>query len=151
MNKLGIIVVVSGLVVSSQCLAEKVPEYLVGGEISVTLKDGKVYKFNTEEYKVVRRVGDEKPKVEVKISDSEKHKPSQPSYNKSARFSAILHGGIGKDGLKTTTDGNLITVKEKDEVVLGLTVCTESESKINGCVTTFTNKTTTIGVKIDIE
>lgn len=114
------------------------PEYLQGGTITVTLKNGKTYTYSTDEYAVVKRgsksiekTNQEKPdstSVIVKTQKSYKHK-----------LSFLLGGGVGPSGLGTSSNANQTTVEERIRPVGTAGLCALKEGG-GVCGTLGTNK-----------
>jgi hypothetical protein len=120
--------------------AEEMPSYLKDATITVTLKNGKKYEFSANTHKVVTREDKLPAPVGLKVTQ-------MPAEEKS-KVSVILHAGIGMDGLKTTTNNNLITVRENVKPVVGATLCTETSKKLDACISTFSNSLTAVGIKL---
>jgi hypothetical protein len=116
---------------------EQLGEY----EITITHKpSGKVVgRMSRADYMVVKVGEASKPTLEAPKSGEEK-----PTY------SVILSGGVGKDGLKTSTKGNLTTVEPKTSPVGQVMFC-RTQDDIGLCVHGTSNSTVGVGVKFDIK
>ena len=90
------------------------PEYMKGGTITVTLKDGKTYTYSTDEYAVVKRgskaVETEKSEVAAKPLEAQ---PSVETAHKN-----ILSLGLvrSKRGLRVSETSSTVEVENKKEV-----------------------------------
>ena len=114
----------------------KSKEELARYEIQVIdTKTGKVIgKMSRAEYKVV--------KIEDSKKVEEKEKPK-------AKYQAILHAGVGKDGLRKSHTGSAHSVSERDAPVGGATVCRKTDGP-GVCASAFTNKMFTLGLQFDM-
>ncbi len=123
--------------------AEEVPEYLKDGVISVTLKDGKVYHFSSNEYKVVKRGNEAEETLEsVKLSQER-----VIEVQKKNRVRVL--GGVAPSGLDTSSSGNTVSVKNKTEGVAGAGYDRMLTDKISVGGAALTNGTYTLGVGYD--
>lgn len=88
------------------------PDFLKGGTITVTLKDGKTYTFSADEYAVVRR-GSESPSLQVtKLEDEQEDDLVLPPEQAPADKNIVSIGAVyGKNRLKTSEDGSKIAVE----------------------------------------
>jgi hypothetical protein len=119
------------------------PDYLRDGTITVTLADGAVYTFSTDEYKVVPRHG----KVLTEYQEASGTATKGISH-KSEKNTVIFHGGVGRKGLNVGHNGQSYVISEKDHPVLGLTYCRNLDT-LGLCAFGFTNSTFGLGVKLD--
>lgn len=118
-----LILIASLTFLSLSAFTQEVPAYLKDGTITVTLKDGKSYKFNSNEYAVVLR----KPKQDViipviaKVEQKEmpvsKPAPELPYY----KNRVSLLAGYGLNGKQSVSSGpNNVDVEQKKGIVGGL-------------------------------
>ena len=130
------------------------PEYMKDGVITVTLKDGNVYTFSTNEYKVVRR-GQPAPvlgQVQLRPIQVVEEKVATKRSN-----TVMLHAGIGQDGLSLSKPSNQYKVTERDAPVVGVTLCRnermllDRNSRGGVCATALSNRTFLFGLKLDFE
>lgn len=90
------------------------PEYMKGGTITVTLKDGKTYTYSTDEYAVVKRgpksVESEKPAA-VALEKA-------PEQSVQAAHQNILSLGLvrSKRGLRVSETASTVEVENKKEI-----------------------------------
>jgi hypothetical protein len=133
------------LIIATTVKAE-IPEYLKDGIITVTLKDGSVHKFSTNDHKVVKRF---KAPTLLEPAIVAQSKKSTEQRTEEAKNSVIFHAGMGKDGLSLDHNGSKHTVKEKYEAVGGLTYCRKAKDDASVCGTGMTNNTFTLGLKFD--
>tara|TARA_R110000868_G_scaffold66014_4_gene196982 strand:- start:2258 stop:2689 length:432 start_codon:yes stop_codon:yes gene_type:complete len=124
-------------------MAEDIPAFLKDSEITVTLKNGKTYKFSGNEYKVVKRGS--KAKLETQL----------PGHNvvvinpARKRNRLTVHGGIGFDGLSTANSSNSVQVKQAKEPVFGLSLSRDFDYDFSLSATVLTNQTYLLGVGQD--
>ena len=121
--------------------AEEVPAYLKDSVITVTLKDGKTYKFNGNEYKVVKRGSKAKLVPEVRPVVVQAPAPK--------RNRITVHGGVGFDGLNTQLASNSVTIKQDKEPVFGLSFSRNFYKDYSVSATALTNQTYLLGVGQD--
>lgn len=118
----------------------QMPEYLKDGEITVTLKDGSVHKFSSNDFKVVPRV-QAKPESIVVVAPEKKQRLKNNQL--------IFHAGVGKDGLRVNSNSNSTHIEEKGKGVAGLTYCRGIEVELGLCASAFTNETFTLGISLE--
>lgn len=89
------------------------PEFLKGGVITVTLKNGKTYTYSADEYAVVKR-GEDSPKKEVE--STKKEVVSAPEVRKS--HDNIVSVGLvrGQKGFDMEQTASTVDVTTKKEV-----------------------------------
>lgn len=121
---------------------EEVPAYLKDSVITVTLKDGKVYTFSGNEYKVVRRGSKAKP-VEAELQ-----KVTIVNHVRK-RNRLVVHGGMGFDGLDVSNLNNTVTVKQSKEPVFGISLSRDFDYDFSLSATVLTNQTYLLGVGQD--
>jgi hypothetical protein len=121
---------------------EEVPAYLKDSVITVTLKDGKVYTFSGNEYKVVKRGSKAKP-VEAELQ-----KVTVINHVRK-RNRLTVHGGIGFDGLNTNLAPNSVTIKQSKEPVFGISLSRDFDYDFSLSATALTNQTYLLGVGKD--
>jgi hypothetical protein len=132
------------------------PEYMKDGVITVTLKDGNVYTFSTNEYKVVRRGQPASVLGQVQLRPIQVVEEKVEEKDANYSYSVILHTGLGRDGLSTGHNGSQYYVTERDQSVLGLTFCANDKPdrtklRMGICGTALTNSTFLFGLKLDFE
>ena len=140
MKKLLIIAALIGFNINAQ----EVPSYMKGGEITVKLKDGKEYKYSSDEYMVVKRKAAPSAGVPVNKQPSIVLVKSEPSRNR-----LTVHGGFGYDGQNIKVNPNDVEVSERASPVLGLSYTRLLDSTFSLTGSVFTNSTITLGVGMD--
>ena len=95
--------------------ANETPKYMKDGTITVTLKDGSVSKFSTNEYMVVKRV------VKKVVVEETKSNPVTKVVVKEPKSSFIISGLIGatRSGIKDSFDGSSLKVEQAYEMDAG--------------------------------
>lgn len=136
------------LILSSLGWAEQPPAYLRDGKITVTLKNGKQYEYSTNEWKVVRRRGDE---VAPETEEEEEDEPTyvERSIRPAGPNRVRLMAGVGPVGLKDSQNGNKLHVETDFGMVggVGLDRSLTDRISINGSA--YTNGTFSLGVGLD--
>lgn len=130
--------------------AQKMPEYLRGAEIKVTLKNGKEYTFKSEEYAVVRRDGMGKTKaVRTQLAETtRKIKQKKLVKNRKNRVYGLLgYGPTG--GLNTSTNGQRYEIEHDNGAVYGVGYQRKVTEKVNLGVQIQSNETTSLSVGLD--
>lgn len=113
------------------------PEYLQGGTITVTLKNGKTYTYSADEYAVVKRGAKSAPSAE-EGSEQASVPVAEPKKSKH-RLSLLLGGGIGPSGLGVSSDPNRTAVEERMRPVGTAGLCALKDGG-GVCGTVGTNK-----------
>lgn len=108
------LVSIVALAISTTALASDVPEYMRGGKIVVTLKDGKSYEFSTDEYMVVRRHATAPPTTEAPVQVVERSSRSEETRNVITAFI-----GSGAGGLQTQHNPSSVTINSRQVGVFG--------------------------------
>jgi hypothetical protein len=131
---------------------ENMPEYLKDSTVTVTLKNGKEYKFDGNGWKVVSRTKSDQLTLEgLKRGAAfangyslgrEHAESSEPSKN-----TLILQAGVGRTGVKDYKEGSAHVMEETSGPVLGLTYCRDLKYKLAPCATAITNETFMMGLK----
>ena len=152
MNKILLILILS---FSFNTYAEDVPKFLKDAEITVKLKNGKEYKFSSNEYAVVSRKSSLKDKLEEK-EVNEQHLvhilhvlhaevvKREPKKNR-----ARLIGGYGPTGLKTERQGSSFKVTNSSGAVGGVGYDRMLDDKWSVNSQAVTNGTYMLGVGYD--
>lgn len=142
MKKLLILLAFSSLV-NAQSLPgqEVIPEYMKDGVITVTLKDGNVYTYSTNDHKVVTR-GSSK-KVEPKLVEVVKVNVE------SKKNRVTLHSGMGFKGFNTEVSGSLVKLREQRVIVFGASYSRMLDKQLSGTISAFSNGTVTFGLGVD--
>lgn len=140
-----VLFVIALFLASSKAKAEPVPEYMRDGEIVVTLKDGKAYKFSLNDWKVVPRLG------ELSAEDAPASLAKKPAEQEEEKKNRItLHGGSGYDGLKVTALGaGSFKVEPDRRFVYGFTYARKISRDWSLSGTVLSNETYTLGVGLD--
>jgi glucan biosynthesis protein len=126
--------------------AETVPDYLKDGVITVTLKTGEIYRYSTNEYKVVKR-GAKKVNTESSVViDKENVKKENIKVEKN---NVVLHFGSGFKGLNTNIVNKTVEVSERRKIVLGASYFRRIEDNLKLGVSGFTNGLITANVGLD--
>lgn len=136
-------IILMGLFLATPAMAEDIPDFLKDSEITVTLKNGKTYKFSGNEYKVVKRGSGAKatpdlPGVKVTVINHVRK-----------RNRLTVHGGVGFDGINSTASGNTVHVKQNKSPVLGVSVSRDFDHDFSLSGTVLTNETVLLGVGKD--
>ena len=113
--------------------AYEVPQDAV---IKVYSKDGKLLGTMSRSTHKVVKLGTSKTVV-VEKTVVQTITLKEPSKRQT---SLLIGGGVGKDGLKTSTDGNNYTIEEKDSAIGTLGVCSLKDGG-GVCGTASTNET----------
>jgi hypothetical protein len=124
----------------------EIPEYLKDGVVTVTLKDGTVHTFSSNDYKVVPRV-QQVPELEIQLA--EESTPKQAPKVDHNKNQLILHLGVGMNGLTSSGTNNSVLVEESREGVSGLTYCRNLTADGGVCATGMTNQTFTLGLSLE--
>lgn len=125
---------------------EAPPQWMKDGVITVKLKDGKEYKFSTNEFKVVKRGSKTKQEAAPQVTPV----ASAPTKTPAAKPNRLMvHGGVGFDGLSTKVNSNDVVVKEKREPVFGLSYQRLVVDDVSFGASIFTNETFLLGVGKD--
>lgn len=113
-----ITLLITVIMFSVQGFAADMPEYMKDGTITVTLKDGKTYKFSTNEYKVVKRESaKEETAKETKVAKG----PVSKQEKQSQKYRVTLLGGYGYTGkLKETSGPSTINVDQEQGLIGGV-------------------------------
>lgn len=130
--------------------AQEVPKFLEGAKVTVTLKNGKTYTYNSSEMAVVKRknlsinlgVQQELADVKQKIKDKKLVK------NRKNRVYGLLGHGPSGD-LQTSTNGSKYTTSHKKGAVVGIGYQRKITEKVNVGVQVQSNKTTSLSVGLD--
>ena len=132
---------------SFTALAEEIPAYMRDGEIVVTLKNGKVYKYSTNEWKVVRRGTSPKAKP---IEDAPKKEMAKEDAPNALKNRFRLLGGYGLTGrLQTVKDANSVEVSNKFGAVGGIGYDRLLTKKISAGATLLNNETYLLNIGLD--
>ena len=95
------------------------PAYLKGGTITVTLKDGKSYKFSADEYAVVKRGAESVPLIILMPDPAQSHKKSVPvaTSSSSSKTKNIISIGLVRSnrGFSVDHGSNVVSVTQKKE------------------------------------
>jgi hypothetical protein len=159
MKKLNALIALFAIVFSLNVFADatEVPPYMRDAVITVTLKNGKVYKFSGNTHAVVTRASSNKKKpAEIVIVEKEKvvEKASKQTCEdagykepKLNRVKVML--GAGPDGLETERHQSSVTVKSSVGAVggLGYDRLIDKDISVGGQI--MTNGTCTLGVGLD--
>ena len=107
------------LLVSLSAFAQETPSYLKDASITVTLKNGKQYKYSANEYAVVKR---ENPKnVVIEINHEGKRTTHQsPAIVVGGPNTVKALGGAGPSGLKMTIGSSSVTIEQDYGFTYGL-------------------------------
>jgi hypothetical protein len=126
------------LFLPTAALAEKIPSYLIGGEIQVKTNDGIKRKYSADEYKMVTRESAERARLiveklrkdlaEAKDRLKHLHAIMRSSDKRIRRITPLffknrftVHAGLGPAGLeRRQVDGGRI-IKPKRDPVMGMT------------------------------
>jgi len=118
-----LILITALIFLSLNSFSQEVPDYLKDGTITVTLKDGKTYKFSSNEYAVVLR----KPKQDVLIPVIAKLEQKEETPSKAApelpyyKNRISLAVGYGLNGKQSVNSGpNTADIEQKKGAVGGL-------------------------------
>lgn len=146
-----IIVLLIGFMIGIELAnATEKPKYLEGAEITVTLKNGKKYKFKSEEYAVVKRdqmLSSLKIKAEL-AEVKEKIKTKKLVKNRKNRIYVL--GGYGNTHkLETSTNGSTYETKNKKGFVGGVGYQRKVTEKVNVGIQAQTNGTGNLSVGLD--
>jgi hypothetical protein len=98
-------------------LAEEMPSYLKDGVITVTLKDGKQYTFQANDWKVVPRVSEPEQVIHLGGAAEPAMEPQVLEQHKNR---VRLLGGYGPNGLNTSRGANAATVSTSHGAVGGV-------------------------------
>lgn len=130
----------------------EVPKMFVDSKIVVTLKDGKQFEFDGNEWMVVRR----KAKKSLAIlapSNSKKQEEKKVAENKESSSSkknrVRLMGGIGPSGFDKDRKGNTIRVETTEDALGGVGYDRLIDDKISVGGQVLSNGTYTIGLGLD--
>jgi hypothetical protein len=144
------ILIMTLILLSLNAFGQEVPAYLKDGTITVTLKDGKSYKFSSNEYAVVLR----KPKAPVMIpvigvveqkeeTPISKEVPQSPNYKNRIGFLV----GYGLNGKQKVSSGpNAVDIEQKKGVVGGLILQHDLNKEYHILGEALTNETFMLGV-----
>lgn len=92
------------------------PEYLKGGTITVTLKDGKQYTFSADEYAVVKR-GTDSPKVMLAEQQKSEKPIEAPAKQQEAHKNIVSVGVIRSTrGFNVSEGPSTVEVTSKKEI-----------------------------------
>lgn len=125
--------------------ADEQPAYLKDAQITVTLKSGKVYTFDANEYKVVPRVQDEEEQAVASTSGG--HSSHDGVVSKPNRIR--LMGGIGPTGLQAAQLGNTLRVSTNISAVGGLGYDFMFDESYSLNASAYTNGTFSLGLGVD--
>lgn len=134
------------LMFSMTAQAEEVPSYLKDGVITVTLKDGKVYTFSANEYKVVKRGAKAKPIA--KVEKSEQQAPAAPVQESHKNRISLLvgHGLTGK--MNISSGPSTVDVQQDRDVIGGVMLQRDLNKDYHLMGGALTNKTFLLGVGV---
>lgn len=145
--------------VFSPIVSAEMPEYLKGGTVTVTLKDGTQYTFSSDEYMVARRdqandrvvaayaQGARTGAVAGAAAVKEVMEAEAAKANKKWRASVM--GGVGSDGLDTKMTSNSVEVTERQQFVYGFGLSYKVHGDVSVGGQLLSNKTYTLGVGLD--
>lgn len=115
-----ITLLITVIMFSVQGFAADMPEYMKDGTITVTLKDGKTYKFSTNEYKVVKRESAKEETATVKETKVAKG-PVSKQEKQADKYRLTLLAGYGYTGkLKETSSPSTVNVEQEQGLIGGL-------------------------------
>jgi hypothetical protein len=125
----------------------EVPELLRDSKIVTTLKNGKTYSFDGNEYMVVRRKAKKKPaeeKVEVEKKAYDKLVKNQQKQNR-----VRLIAGVGPSGFNSRTKTNYVEVKTENDALGGVGYDRMLNDTISIGGQVLSNGTYAVGVGLD--
>lgn len=135
------------LMFSMTAQAEEVPSYLKDGVITVTLKDGKVYTFSANEYKVVKRGAKAKPIAKVEKSEQQQAPAAPAQESHKNRISLLVgHGLTGKMNL--SSGPSTVDVQQDRDVIGGVMLQRDLNKDYHLIGGALTNKTFLLGVGV---
>jgi hypothetical protein len=112
MNRIALLLIF----IAGSVFAADIPSYLEGGTVTVTLKSGKTYSFQSDEFKVVPRVQAAPSMDEVRAHEGLVSFDPPPR-----RLNTIkLYGGYGAQGVKSAAAPTSIIVSQDFKFVFGL-------------------------------
>jgi hypothetical protein len=130
-----------GLVALSYvAFAKEPPAWARGGVITFTDRNGVVYTFKAEDYKIVKRGSKSKPKVII----VEKEK-------KESRHKLGVHLGGGPHGIKNENVNGKHKVSQRYRPVGGLSYGYEVEEGTHLGATVLSNETVTLDVEVKLD
>ena len=122
------------------------PEYLQGGTITVTLKDGKSYTFSADEYAVVKR-GSESAKPTMVAEEASKTVLVVQKAEKKNRVT--MHAGTGYYKMRDSYVDNAYTISQSRDALLGISYSRKLNEEFSIGGTIHTNETITFDVGVD--
>jgi hypothetical protein len=136
---------------TTYALADTQPSYLKDATISVTLKNGKVYMFNANDYKVVKREDTKcKPVVCAECPASAAiNKPSVVAASVPRINRIRVMGGVGPSGIKSEDTGSMLKVSPSYNAVGGVGYDRMLNDKLSINGQAYTNGTFSLGVGFD--
>jgi hypothetical protein len=110
-----IVAAISMLVSVSSYSVGDAPEFLKGGTITVTLKDGTQYKFSSDEYAVVRRGENSAPSLPL-TEQKQQELPSRPAAQEAHKN--ILSVGLVRSnrGFSVSNGANEVNVESQKSI-----------------------------------
>ncbi len=136
-----LIVFMISFFVNQECFAQAA--YLKDGVITVTLKDGAVYEFSSNEYMVVKR------HVVVPTSLATASGASDASFDEYPKNRLTLHGGIGYVAEVERYNSSRAQIRERSDIVIGATYSRKVDETAHISGTILSNKTYLLGVGLD--
>jgi hypothetical protein len=122
------------------------PEYLKGGTITVTLKDGKSYTFSADEYAVVKR-GSEASKPSMV---AEEYNPTVLIVKKEEKKNRVtMHAGTGYYKMRDSYLSGAYTISQSRDALLGISYSRKLNEEFSIGGTIHTNETITFDVGVD--
>lgn len=123
---------------TASIFAQEVPDYLKDGVITVTLKNGKVYKFSSNEYMVVKRGASKKAKEVAPVAKKQANKNN---------LSFMMGTGYKHNTVKYNASS--VEVKDKLTPVMGVSYSRKISPDQSVIGTIFTNATVGVGLGLD--
>ncbi len=139
----------------TQVVSAEMPEYLEGGTVTVTLKNGKQYTFSSDEYMVARRDQAEVASDLAYLAGAAEQRELNAQYQSVAIQNALaaaekpwratVHAGVGSDGHSVKGDNNTVEVTERRAFVYGGSLGYKFHKDYSVTGTALSNQTYTLG------
>jgi len=134
--------------VSSSLFAFPVPKELIDGEITVTTKAGKIYKFSSNEYKVVKRTQKMEVMPSVVVINNILIKPAMLEEQKKNRIRLMIGSGPS-DSLSIESNPTYMKFAVKRELILGASYDRIIDNNISVGGTALSNSTFLVNIGLD--
>jgi len=138
------------LLFSVSTIAAKIPKFLKGAKVTVTLKNGEKHTYDSEEMAVVPRKTPIKKSPKLAGFDKLHKKVVNKELVKNKKNRIYVLGGIGPTGgLRTSTDGSQYKTSHKTGSVLGIGFQRKIDEELNIGIQIQNNDTTSLSLGLD--